>query len=151
MQLDIKDIQKILKEKDLKVTPQRICVLEAIHTLRNHPTAEQIIDFIHKKHPSIAVGTVYKTLDTFVKYGVVNKVLTEGEVMRYDGILKHHHHLHSEDSNEIYDYVNEELDELLQAYFEKNAIEGYQINSITLHISGRTINKKYKQQKQQKQ
>ncbi|WP_436415335.1 Fur family transcriptional regulator [Petrimonas sp.] len=139
MHLDINNIQELLKEKDLKVTPQRIGVLEAIYSLRNHPTAEQIIDFIHKKHPSIAIGTVYKTLETFVKYGVVNKVMTEGGVMRYDGILKHHHHLHSEDSNEIRDYINEELDEILKAYFEKNAIEGYQVNSITLHISGKSI------------
>lgn len=139
MHLDINNIQEVLKEKDLKVTPQRIGVLEAIYSLRNHPTAEQIIDFIHKKHPSIAIGTVYKTLETFVKYGVVNKVMTEGGVMRYDGILKHHHHLHSEDSNEIRDYINEELDEMLKAYFEKNAIEGYQVNSITLHISGKSI------------
>ncbi len=139
MHLDINNIQEVLKEKDLKVTPQRIGVLEAIYSLRNHPTAEQIIDFIHKKHPSIAIGTVYKTLETFVKYGVVNKVMTEGGVMRYDGILKHHHHLHSEDSNEIRDYINEELDEILKAYFEKNAIEGYQVNSITLHISGKSI------------
>ena len=114
-------------------------MLEAIYSLRNHPTAEQIIDFIHKKHPSIAIGTVYKTLETFVKYGVVNKVMTEGGVMRYDGILKHHHHLHSEDSNEIRDYINEELDEILKAFFEKNAIEGYQVNSITLNISGKSI------------
>lgn len=142
MHIDIKNIQEVLKEKDLKVTPQRIGVLEAIYTLRNHPTAEQIIDFIHKKNPSIAIGTVYKTLDTFVKHGVVNKILTEGEVMRYDGILKHHHHLHSEEDNIIKDYVNEELDEILKVYFEKNAIEGYQINSITLHISGKPLNKR---------
>ncbi|MDO5523176.1 MAG: Fur family transcriptional regulator [Bacteroidia bacterium] len=139
MHLDIQDIQEVLKEKGLKVTPQRLGVLEAIYTLRNHPTAEQIIDFIHKKHPSIAIGTVYKTLDTFVKYGVVRKILTDGDAMRYDSILKHHHHIHSEDNNEIRDYVNEELDELLKQYFEKNAIEGYEINSITLHISGKPL------------
>lgn len=138
MHINIKKFQEILKEKDLKVTPQRIGVLEAIHTLRNHPTAEQIFDFIHKKYPSIAIGTVYKTLDTFVTHGVVNKILTEGDVMRYDGIIKHHHHLHSEDNDEIQDYINEELDEILKGYFEKNAIKGYQINSITLHISGKS-------------
>lgn len=141
MYMDIKNIQEVLKEKDLKVTPQRIGVLEAIYTLRNHPTAEQIIDFIHHKYPSIAIGTVYKTLDTFVKYGVINKVPTEGEAMRYDGVLKHHHHLHNEGNNEIQDYINEELDEILKAYFEENAIEGYKINSITLHISGKSVNK----------
>ena len=148
MHVDIKHIQELIKEKDLKVTPQRIGVLEAVYTLHNHPTAEQIIDFIHNKYPSIAIGTVYKTLDTFVKYGVINKVLTEGEVTRYDGVLKHHHHLYNEGNEEIQDYINEELDEMLKTYFEKNAIEGYHISSITLHISGKSINKKSINQKQ---
>ena len=140
MHIDIKHIQELLKKKELKVTPQRIGVLEAVYTLHNHPTAEQIIDFIHNKYPSIAIGTVYKTLDTFVKYGVINKVLTEGEVTRYDGVLKHHHHLYNEGNNEIKDYVNEELDEMLKTFFEKNAIEDYQISSITLHISVKSLN-----------
>lgn len=140
MHVDIKHIQELIKEKDLKVTPQRIGVLEAVYTLHNHPTAEQIIDFIHNKYPSIAIGTVYKTLDTFVKYRVINKVLTEGEVTRYDGVLKHHHHLYNEGNNEIKDYVNEELDEMLKTFFEKNAIEDYQISSITLHISVKSLN-----------
>ena len=139
MNVDCKDIQELIKAKNLKVTPQRIVVLEAIYSLQNHPTAEQIIDFIHQKHPSIAVGTVYKTLDTFVGHGVIRKVLTDEDIMRYDGILEHHHHLYNE-SKAGSDYTMKS-DEMLKPIFEKNGIEGYKINSITLHINGKSINK----------
>ena len=49
-----------LKEKGLKVTPQRVAIYEAIVTLKNHPTAENVIEYIKANHPNISVGTVYK-------------------------------------------------------------------------------------------
>jgi len=60
-------ITKVLKDKNLKVTPQRIAVLDAVTKLGNHPSAENVIDFIKINHPNIAVGTIYKTLETFVE------------------------------------------------------------------------------------
>ncbi|HBG39939.1 MAG TPA: transcriptional repressor [Porphyromonadaceae bacterium] len=129
-------LQQKLSEKGLKATPQRIAILDAIYTLNNHPTAEQITDFVRAAHPTISIGTIYKTLDTFVKKNVIHKVSTPDEVMRYDGILTPHHHLYHTDSNVITDYVNEELDELLKTFFEKHAIEGYEINSVKLNIYG---------------
>lgn len=131
-----------LKEKGLKVTPQRLAVLEALYSLNNHPTADQIIEFIRPSHPNIATGTVYKVLETFVSHGIVNKILTENDAMRYDGILSNHHHLYSSDSDHIEDYVNEELDELLRSFFEKNSIKNYEIQSIKLHINGKFTHKK---------
>jgi len=43
-----------LFDAGLKITPQRIAVLEAVLKLRNHPTAENVIDFIKTNHPNIA-------------------------------------------------------------------------------------------------
>ncbi len=60
------DIRTLLKENGLKVTPQRVAIFEAIVILNNHPTAEKIIDYIKRNHPNIAVGTVYKVLDSLV-------------------------------------------------------------------------------------
>ena len=139
MEIDINDIQHKLSEKGLKITLQRISVLEAIYTMKNHPTAEQIIDRIRVKYPHIATGSVYRILDTLVKKGLINRVLTKDDVMRYDGVIANHHHLTNMENEEIHDYMNEELDELLKKYFEKNAIEGYRIDSIKLHITGKPI------------
>ena len=47
--MKITEIRNKLIEKGLKVTPQRIAILEAIIKLNNHPTAENIIDYIRKK------------------------------------------------------------------------------------------------------
>lgn len=129
-------IREKLKSRSLKITPQRISVLEAIYSLQGHPTAEQIIDSVHQKSPNIATGTVYKTLDTLVKNGVIAKFRTEEEAARYDGIPTPHHHLLSDNSDHIADYENAELDRLLRDFFEEHVIPNFEIKSIKLQING---------------
>ena len=44
----IEDIRNNLLGKALKITPQRVVILEAIYTLNNHPTADNIIEYVRK-------------------------------------------------------------------------------------------------------
>jgi Fur family peroxide stress response transcriptional regulator len=71
MKASVDMIKEKLKECGLKVTPQRIAILEAIYTLNNHPTADNIMAYIRKTHPNIAIGTVYKVLDVLVEKGLI--------------------------------------------------------------------------------
>ena len=80
--MDTKAIADKLSEKGLRVTPQRIAILGAIIKLNNHPTAENIIEYIKNNHPNISVGTVYKVLDSFVENHLLKKVKTEGGVIQ---------------------------------------------------------------------
>ncbi len=131
-----------LKEKNLKVTPQRIAVIDAITNLHNHPSAENIIEYTHIKNPNISPATVYKILETFVACGLINRVTTERDIMRYDAIMESHHHLYCPDSDKIEDYKDEELNSLLHAYFEKKNIPNFQIKDLKLNIIGKYINQK---------
>jgi Fur family transcriptional regulator, peroxide stress response regulator len=91
-----------LKESDLKVTPQSSCCTGSFKYYKHdHPTAERIKDFVVKKNPNIAVGTIYNILETFVEKGLIKKVKTEKDVMRYDAILENHHHLYCEETEVI--------------------------------------------------
>jgi len=115
----ITEVRNKFIEKGLKITPQRMAILEAIANLNNHPTAEVIIDYIRKNHPNIATVTVYKVLDTLVENELIKKVKTDKDIMRYDAILENHHHLYCSESDRIEDYNDNELNELLQNYFKK--------------------------------
>lgn len=136
--------RNLLAGKELKITPQRIAVLEALATLNNHPTADGIITFIRKHHPNIASGTIYKTLETFVEKGIVKKVKTEKDVMRYDPILENHHHLYSSDSEHIEDYYDEELDRIIEKHFEKRRIPNFTVKDIKVQIIGKFNNRRIK-------
>jgi Fur family transcriptional regulator, peroxide stress response regulator len=136
------EIRNKLVEKGLKVTPQRIAIFEAIVKLNNHPTAENIIDYIRRNHPNIATATVYKVLDTLIDNGLIKKVKTEKDVMRYDAFLEKHHHLYSSDSDRIEDYMDEDLNETLSRYFEKKKIPGFKIEDVKLQIIGKFLKDK---------
>ncbi len=130
-----------LKEKGLKVTPQRVAIYEAVVELKNHPTAENIIEYISKIHPNISVGTVYKILDTLVEHHLLNKVKNEKDVMRYDAVMKKHHHLYCEETDKIADFDDPELDHIISDYFTKKKIKGFKIKDISLQITGEFKNK----------
>ncbi len=129
--------RKILNSKKLKITPQRLEVLNAVSKSKNHPTAENIIELIRKNNPNIAVGTVYKTLETFVNNGIVKKIETSDGSMRYDAITEQHHHLYSNESEKIEDYFDEELNVLLQNYFANKAIPNFKLEDIKLQLIGK--------------
>jgi Fur family peroxide stress response transcriptional regulator len=135
--MGIEDIIAKLNEKGLKVTPQRIAILEAIIKLRNHPTAENIIEFIRKNHPNISLATVYKVLDAFVDKELINRVKTDKDIMRYDAIMENHHHIYCSDSDRIEDYTDAELSKLLNKYFESKKIPDFKIEDIKLQIIGK--------------
>ncbi len=138
------EIRDILVQNGLKVTPQRVAVLEAINTMRTHPTAENLIDFIRENDPNVATGTVYNILETFVEKGIIRKVKTDRDVMRYDAIMDVHHHLYCAESDRIEDYYDEELDRMLEAYFREKKIPGFSIRDVKLQLIGNFKGKKEK-------
>ncbi|MDP2089857.1 MAG: transcriptional repressor [Flavobacteriaceae bacterium] len=140
MNLLLNEIKQKLLEKGLKVTPQRLAILQALMTHKNHPTAEMIIEYIRYNHPNIATGTVYKILEVLVEKELIRKVQTEKDIMRYDAIMDKHHHLYCSESERIEDYVDSELDELLEAYFIKKGIPDFKIEDIRLHLNGKFLN-----------
>lgn len=131
-----KEIADMLSSKGLRVTPQRIAIFDAIFELNNHPTAENIIEFIKPSHPNISLGTVYKVLDSFVENHLLKKVKTESGIMRYDPLLSQHHHLYCEETDRIEDFEDKELDQLISQYFQEKGIKNFNIRDIKLHITG---------------
>ena len=131
------DIKAKLKENRLKVTPQRMAVLEAVVVLNDHPTADEVCQYIRRNHPNIATGTVYKTLDTLVEKRIIRRVKTDRDIMRYDAVTAGHHHLYCAVSERIEDYYDDDLNNLLEDYFNSRHIKGFDIEEIRLQIIGR--------------
>lgn len=137
---NLKQYQQILKDANLRVTPQRIAVLESFRHINTHPSAEEIASFVFKKNPGIAFGTIYHILDSFVEAKILKRVKTDKGAMLYDPVLTKHHHLYCSDSDRIEDYQNSELDKLLEEYFKKHQIKGFDVEDIKLQLVGKFKN-----------
>lgn len=73
-------------------TMQRTMTLEAVLRLRNHPTADEVYDYIKEKYPHISRSTVYRNLNKLCDSGDIARVKISGLADRYDHRLSHHYH-----------------------------------------------------------
>ncbi|MCU0461593.1 MAG: transcriptional repressor [Bacteroidales bacterium] len=128
-----------LKQCGLKVTPQRIAIFDAVINLKNHPTAENVIDSIKINYPNIGTGTVYKTLETLVHCNIIKRVKTDTDIMRYDAVVNRHHHLYCKESDRIEDFVDEDLDRMIDDYLKKKKVPNFKIEDIKLQIVGKFL------------
>lgn len=83
----------ILKDHQLRVTPQRHLILEYLMTHHNHPTVETIRQALGTKLPNLGVATVYNTLNTLVNIGVVLELQNGDGSAHYDYFGTPHYHV----------------------------------------------------------
>ncbi|MBT9394706.1 transcriptional repressor [Hymenobacter sp. NST-14] len=121
----------------LRATRQRVLILDGLLTLPGHPTAEQVHQHVTRQEPSISLGTVYKALDSFVAAGLTRRVASaEGSSRRFDADCTEHHHLFCTNTQEIIDYCDPQLDELIRDFFAAKGLPNFQPHSFSLHITG---------------
>ncbi len=134
--MNIEEIKSKITQGGLKFTHQRMVIYQAIENAEDHPTADKVYELIKDSNPSISLGTVYKTLDTFVNGGIIQKFMDNNGVMRFDSILETHSHIYCKKTNEIRDYRNEELESLIKGFFDKNQIQDFEVDEISIVIRG---------------
>jgi len=102
-------VVRALKEKRLRVTPQRFAVYANLLDRTDHPTAEQILSDLNRDAPTSSQATVYSSLQALGKAGLVRDVLLEEGVRRYDANVAPHHHFRCECCGTIEDIAWEAI------------------------------------------
>lgn len=91
------DFKKILREKDLKVTRQRLVVLEVLaENPEQHLTAEEIYDRVKVENPDIGLATVYRTIQLLLELELIDRINLDDGFVRYEigDMEKSEHHRH---------------------------------------------------------
>ena len=91
-------------------TIQRQLVSDAVHELKNHPTAEDIYQRVILAHPTISRGTVYRNLNYLVEDGFIQKVSVFDGADRFDFTIKDHHHIKCTICEQVFDMMPEDED-----------------------------------------
>lgn len=114
----------MLRKKGLKVTNQRMLVLELMaERPGQHLTAEEIYDLARQKYPDIGLATVYRTVQVLVDLSIIDKVSLNDGFARYELGAEHssgHHHHHAICSRcgKIISFKGDLLDTLEQALLD---------------------------------
>jgi Fe2+ or Zn2+ uptake regulation protein len=98
-------IIKELKERKLKLTPQRLAIIDAlIENTLLHPGASLIYRVARKKAKSLSLSTVYATLDELSRQGIIKILEFDKMENRYDGNIAAHINLVCKGCQKIMDY-----------------------------------------------
>jgi Fe2+ or Zn2+ uptake regulation protein len=98
-------IIRMLREQGLKLTAQRIAVIEAlIEKTPLHPGASLIYQEARKRVKSLSLSTVYATLNEFSKYGIIKMLEFDKMENRYEGNISAHINLICIGCKKITDY-----------------------------------------------
>lgn len=100
------------REQGVPFTVQRRAILETVLSLDGHPTADQVYEAVALRLSGISRTTVYRTLETLVRMGVITKACHPGKPVRFDSRVENHHHLVCLSCDEVVDIFDEHLDAL---------------------------------------
>jgi Fur family transcriptional regulator, peroxide stress response regulator len=92
MSVEADAIVRTLKERGLRVTPQRFAVYSNLLGREDHPTVDQILAELNCQGPVSSQATVYSSLQALQTAGLVREVHIETGVGRYDANIQPHHH-----------------------------------------------------------
>jgi len=115
----------LLKGKGLKVTQQRMLVLEVLDDHRDtHMAVENIYDLVREAYPEVGLATVYRTIQLLLEMQLVDRIHLDDGCVRYeighvfDGEKHSHHHLLCKECGKVLAFEDDLLDEL-EEHIEK--------------------------------
>ena len=87
------DVAQLLREAGLRVTRQRLAVLDALVDLA-HADTESVIHAVRRELPEVSHQAVYDALRTLTDAGLARRIQPTGSVARYEArVGDNHHHL----------------------------------------------------------
>ena len=109
-----------LREKDFRLTPQRLAVLKILTGTKDHPSVEEIYARVKPDFPTTSLATVYKTLTLLKQMGEVMELVFGDGCSRYDGNNPYPHpHMICIKCKDIVDPDIESLSRLTQDVAQK--------------------------------
>ena len=86
-------LKAALRERGLRVTPQRLVINRVLHRLSRHASAEEVMSAVGDHLPNVSLPTVYATLELLEELGLARRVAHAGGRTLFDPRLEDHAHL----------------------------------------------------------
>ena len=106
------DYIKLLQANDLKVTPQRLEILDILYT-KGHINIDDLYKIIQTKFPTLSLATVYKNINTMCEKDFVSEVKIPNLKNVYEITKQEHSHVVCVKCNDILD-VNVDTSQVIE-------------------------------------
>jgi len=103
-------LQDICKQTGLKLTHQRLEILRELVKAKDHPSVETVHKRVQVRMPTISLDTVYRTIATFERHGLITRMHVFDDQGRFDADLTPHHHLVCTQCKSIEDFLWDTFD-----------------------------------------
>ncbi len=126
----IENISKMLQEKGVSPSIQRIKIMQFIVDNEHHSSVDSIYQELIHEIPTLSKTTVYNTLALFVEKRIINSITIDNTEILYEQTQKPHAHFQCNVCKNIFDI---ELDSKLYGISE---IENHKVEKVNIHLRG---------------
>ncbi len=135
----MKDAHDIFKDyiaaNGLKVTPQRMLIVDVFLREEGHLTTEELYELVKRRDASVGQATVYRTMRLLSESGIAKEVHFGDGVARYEQKYggQHHDHLICESCGKNIEVLDERIEHLQE---ELAARHGFRLTSHRMYLYG---------------
>lgn len=131
---DSQQLKKIIRSIGVKVTDQRMLILQEILSGADHVTAQEVFENVRTKNSDVGFATVYRFLRTLTDHKVLSEVRMQGLPARYEWASKEHHdHITCTGCGKINEFESDEIEDLQLLIARKL---GYEMTHHILELYG---------------
>ncbi len=93
-----------LKKNNIRLTHQRLKVLEYLSNSSRHPTVDEIYKDLKQEVPSLSKTTIYNTLNYLAELKLIKVLAIDDNEAHFDAVTKMHGHFKCNVCSKIYDF-----------------------------------------------
>ncbi len=90
---NLKQALTILKQRGIRMTPQRHAILAYLYYMDRHPSADDIYKALADNFPNMSVATVYNNLKVFKEAKLINELTFGDDSSRFEANKSIHYHV----------------------------------------------------------
>lgn len=131
---DIIQFKRLLRDKGLKATPQRVAVHEAMLAL-GHAPADAVADYLAgQEGTAVSAASVYNILSLLADLRIYSRRSSQGGKMVFDVRSGAHLHLYDTRNQTWRDLEDEELLSWVEAHFKGRRFRGYKLDGFEIQL-----------------
>ena len=121
------EVEAVLKSEGLRATKQRLDIWDELSSTDKHRDIETILNDLKKNKINVSRATLYRTIDVFVKHGLLKKITLDSGKFLYEHnrktITPQHDHIVCEDCGEIFEFYDNNISSI-----ENKIADGLNLN-----------------------